>query len=96
MDGDLHCFKIIFESSWMSTKMSVPNPDIEKVDVTSHEDLERFFLNKESLILQLISLFRIRKENPSGAWPFLSFLAIYSLGFLFCPLDSFLFSPVWP
>jgi hypothetical protein len=34
----------LFSSDLSSTKMP-PNPDIEKIDVGDHEDLERFFLN---------------------------------------------------
>jgi hypothetical protein len=29
----------------LSIKMSHPNPDIEKIDVANHADLERFVLN---------------------------------------------------
>jgi hypothetical protein len=27
----------------ISTKLFIPNPDIEKIDTTNHKDLERFF-----------------------------------------------------
>jgi hypothetical protein len=34
---------IISGGAGMSIKKTGPNPDIEKMDITAHQDLERFF-----------------------------------------------------
>jgi len=77
----------------MSTLFFSPNPDIEKVDVTDHGDFERFFLEAELLILQIVSLSRIEKEHPQWGIAISQVLSKQPLGFVSRPLYPSLVYP---
>jgi hypothetical protein len=72
-----------------------PNPDIEKVDVADHGDLERFFLEAELLVLQMISLSRIEKEHPRRGMVIPQVLSKRPPWLCFSSAVSVSGSPVW-
>jgi hypothetical protein len=41
----LRQLRVEFENIAVSSLALIPNPDIEKIDIGSHMDLEKFFLN---------------------------------------------------
>jgi hypothetical protein len=51
-----------------------PNPDIAKMDIVDHEDLERFFVNLRILVLRIGSLSWISNELPRWGMSNLQFL----------------------